>query len=180
MDRRIARAVTFCAFIASLPALAQVPDIRGGQIPALSPVVKGTTPSVVNISVHARIKEYNPLYRDPVFRKFFDHPGIVSALGRTGLGKQGYEDFIQTDASINPGNSGGALVNLRGQLVGINTAIVSPGGGNVGIGFAVPINMARRVMEQLVQHGEVRRGQIGISIRDLGADLGPREATKVR
>jgi serine protease Do len=97
--------------------------------------------------------------------------GIVSALGRTGLGKQGYEDFIQTDASINPGNSGGALVNLRGQLVGINTAIISPGGGNIGIGFAVPINMARRVMEQLVQYGEVRRGQIGISIRDLGADL---------
>jgi serine protease Do len=71
--------------------------------------------------------------------------GIVSALGRTGLAKQGYEDFIQTDAPINPGNSGGALVNLRGQLIGINTAILSPGGGNIGIGFAVPINMARRV-----------------------------------
>lgn len=102
--------------------------------------------------------------------------GIVSALGRTGLGKQGYEDFIQTDASINPGNSGGALVNLKGQLVGINTAIISPGGGNVGIGFAVPINMARRVMEQLVQYGEVRRGQIGISIRDLRADLAATES----
>jgi serine protease Do len=102
--------------------------------------------------------------------------GIVSALGRTGLGKQGYEDFIQTDASINPGNSGGALVNLRGQLIGINTAIISPGGGNVGIGFAVPINMARRVMEQLVQYGEVRRGQIGISVRDLAADLAARES----
>jgi serine protease Do len=102
--------------------------------------------------------------------------GIVSALGRTGLGKQGYEDFIQTDASINPGNSGGALVNLRGQLIGINTAIISPGGGNVGIGFAVPINMARRVMEQLVQYGEVRRGQIGISIRDLGAELAAKES----
>jgi serine protease Do len=102
--------------------------------------------------------------------------GIVSALGRTGLGKQGYEDFIQTDASINPGNSGGALVSLRGQLIGINTAIISPGGGNVGIGFAVPINMARRVMEQLVQYGDVRRGQIGISIRDLGADLAANES----
>ena len=102
--------------------------------------------------------------------------GIVSALGRTGLGKQGYEDFIQTDASINPGNSGGALVNLNGQLVGINTAIISPGGGNVGIGFAVPINMARRVMEQLVQYGEVRRGQIGISIRDLRVDLAATES----
>ena len=93
--------------------------------------------------------------------------GIVSALGRTGLGKQGYEDFIQTDAAINPGNSGGALVNLRGELVGINTAIFSTGGGNVGIGFAVPINMARGVMEQIVQNGEVRRGRIGVSIREL-------------
>jgi serine protease Do len=276
--RQFVAALLLCASITSSPALAQVPDIRGGQPPTLAPVVKESTPSVVNISVHARVKEDNPLYRDPVFREFFDLPkqlekevqaagsgvivdaergyvltanhvvaqvskaqvtakdgrkfdaklvgrdpatdiavlqlqgprgnlkalplgdsdkidvgdfviaignpfglgqtvtsGIVSALGRTGLGKQGYEDFIQTDASINPGNSGGALVNLRGQLVGINTAIISPGGGNVGIGFAVPINMARRVMEQLVQYGEVRRGQIGISIRDLGTDLAAKE-----
>ncbi|WP_257165284.1 trypsin-like peptidase domain-containing protein [Bradyrhizobium sp. SRS-191] len=98
--------------------------------------------------------------------------GLVSALGRTGLGKQGYEDFIQTDAAINPGNSGGALINLRGELVGINTAIISPGGGNVGIGFAVPINMARRVMEQLVANGRVDRGRIGVTLLDLdsGAD----------
>jgi serine protease Do len=260
------------------PTIGRVPDARANQIPTLAPVVKETTPSVVNISVHARVKEDNPLYRDPFFREYFDIPkqlekevqatgsgvivdaergyvltanhvvaqvskaqvttkdgrkfdaklvgrdpatdiavlqlqgprgnlkaismgdsekievgdfvvaignpfglgqtvtsGIVSALGRTGLGKQGYEDFIQTDASINPGNSGGALVNLRGQLIGINTAIISPGGGNVGIGFAVPINMAHRVMEQLVQYGEVRRGQIGISIRDLGADLASKE-----
>jgi serine protease Do len=94
--------------------------------------------------------------------------GIVSALGRTGLAREGFEDFIQTDASINPGNSGGPLVNLRGQLVGINTAILSPGGGNIGIGFAVPINMARRVMEQLVANGEVRRGRIGVVTRDGG------------
>ena len=93
--------------------------------------------------------------------------GIVSALGRTGVGKQGYEDFIQTDASINPGNSGGALVNMRGELVGINTAIFSTGGGNVGIGFAVPINIARRVMDQIVEHGHVRRGRIGVSIKDM-------------
>jgi len=92
--------------------------------------------------------------------------GIVSALGRTGVGK-GYEDFIQTDAAINPGNSGGALVNLRGELIGINTAIFSTGGGNVGIGFAVPINMARRVMDQIVEHGHVRRGRIGVSIKDM-------------
>jgi serine protease Do len=257
---------------------AQTPDLRTGQIPTLAPVVKETTPAVVNISVHARVREDNPLYRDPVFREFFDLPrqlekevqatgsgvivdaergyvltanhvvaqissaqvttrdgrkfaarlvgrdpatdiallqlqgtksnlkalalgdsdrlevgdfviaignpfglgqtvtsGIVSALGRTGLGKQGYEDFIQTDASINPGNSGGALVDLHGRLVGINTAIISPGGGNVGIGFAVPVNMARKVMDQLIQYGEVRRGQIGIGARDLEADRAARE-----
>jgi len=97
--------------------------------------------------------------------------GIVSALGRTGLGIEGYEDFIQTDASINPGNSGGALVTLRGELIGINTAIIGPSGGNVGIGFAVPINMARAIMEQLAQFGEVRRGRIGVSVQDLTADV---------
>jgi serine protease Do len=101
--------------------------------------------------------------------------GIVSAVARTQVGITDYQFFIQTDAAINPGNSGGALVDLRGQLVGINTAIISPGGGNVGIGFAVPINMARRVMEQLVQNGAVRRGQIGVSIRDLGTDVAATE-----
>lgn len=97
--------------------------------------------------------------------------GIVSALGRTGLGIEGYEDFIQTDASINPGNSGGALVNLRGELVGLNTAIIAPGGGNVGIGFAIPINMAHEIMTQLVAHGEVSRGQLGITAQDLTPEL---------
>ncbi len=97
--------------------------------------------------------------------------GIVSALGRSGLGIEGYEDFIQTDASINPGNSGGALVNLRGQLVGINTAIIGPSGGNVGIGFAIPINMAGDIMKQLVQYGEVRRGRLGVYIQDVTPEL---------
>lgn len=97
--------------------------------------------------------------------------GIVSALGRSGINPQGYEDFIQTDASINPGNSGGALVTLDGQLVGINTAIVSRSGGNIGIGFAVPIDMARSVMDQIVEFGNVRRGQLGVVIRDLTPDL---------
>jgi serine protease Do len=251
-----------------MPSLAARADLLAGKMPTLAPLVREVTPSVVNISVRGRVKEDNPLYRDPLFRQFFDVPeqlereihatgsgvivdaergyvltanhvvaqvstvqvtvkdgrqftarlvgrdpgtdiavlridgasglksmamgdsdrlevgdfvlavgnpfglgqtvtfGIVSALGRTGLGKQGYEDFIQTDAPINPGNSGGGLVDVQGQLVGINTAILSPGGGNVGIGFAVPINMARRVMEQIVQSGHVRRGQIGIRLAD--------------
>jgi Do/DeqQ family serine protease len=97
--------------------------------------------------------------------------GIVSALGRSGLGIEGYEDFIQTDASINPGNSGGALVDLNGRLVGINTAIFSQTGGNIGIGFAIPINMARQVMEQLVKHGEVKRGFLGAQLQDLDPEL---------
>ncbi len=253
------------------PAAAQVLDLSGGRIPTLAPLVREVTPAVVNISVRGRVKEDNPLYRDPFFREFFDLPkqvekeiqatgsgvivdaqrgfvltanhvvaqistaqittkdgrrfparligrdpatdiavlqiqggnslkaiklgdsdrlevgdfviavgnpfglgqtvtsGLVSALGRSGLGKQGYEDFIQTDAPINPGNSGGGLINLKGELVGINTAIISPGGGNVGIGFAVPINMARRVMEQLVESGTVKRGRIGVSVQDLSA-----------
>ncbi len=104
--------------------------------------------------------------------------GIVSALGRSGLGIEGYEDFIQTDASINPGNSGGALVDLKGDLVGINTAILAPGGGNIGIGFAVPIDMARKVMDQLIRYGEVKRGYIGISIQDLTPDLAQAMNTK--
>jgi len=93
--------------------------------------------------------------------------GIVSALGRTGLGLEGYEDFIQTDASINPGNSGGALIDLKGRLIGINTAIIGPGGGNVGIGFAVPANMARAVMDQLLLYGEVLRGQMGVTAEEF-------------
>ena len=97
--------------------------------------------------------------------------GIVSALGRTGINVEGYEDFIQTDASINPGNSGGALVNLHGELVGINTAIVGPSGGNVGIGFAVPVDIATAVMDQLAAHGEMQRGRIGVAIQDLSPDL---------
>ena len=97
--------------------------------------------------------------------------GIVSALGRTGLNIHGYEDFIQTDASINPGNSGGALINLKGELIGINSVIIGPSGGNVGIGFAVPSNMARAVVEQLAEYGEVRRGRLGVMIQDLTPEL---------
>jgi len=98
--------------------------------------------------------------------------GIVSALGRTGLGIEGYENFIQTDASINPGNSGGALVNLKGELIGINTAILAAGGsGNVGIGFAIPINMVRQIVDQLIEYGEVRRGMLGVIMQNMTPEL---------
>jgi serine protease Do/serine protease DegQ len=97
--------------------------------------------------------------------------GIVSGLSRSGITPDGYEDFIQTDASINPGNSGGALVNLRGELIGINTAILSRSGGNIGIGFAIPVNMARNVMDQLVKFGSVKRGLLGVNIYNVTPDI---------
>jgi len=97
--------------------------------------------------------------------------GIISALGRTGLNIEDYEDFIQTDASINQGNSGGALVNLRGELVGINTAILAPGGGNIGIGFAIPINMVQLLTRQIIEYGEVRRGRLGVIAQNLTPEL---------
>ncbi len=99
--------------------------------------------------------------------------GIVSGLGRSGVNpdRNAYEDFIQTDASINPGNSGGALVDLRGMLVGINSAIISRGGGNIGIGFAIPVNMVRNVMDQLVEFGEVRRGLLGVTINSITPEV---------
>jgi serine protease Do len=97
--------------------------------------------------------------------------GIVSAVGRGGFGINGYENFIQTDAAINPGNSGGALVDAEGRLIGINTAILSRSGGYQGVGFAVPVNMARFVMDQLVTYGKVSRGYLGINIQPLTPDL---------
>lgn len=97
--------------------------------------------------------------------------GIVSALGRSGLNLEGLENFIQTDASINRGNSGGALVNLHGELIGINTAILAPGGGNIGIGFAIPSNIVKNLSQQLIEFGEVKRGQLGIKGTELTADI---------
>lgn len=97
--------------------------------------------------------------------------GIVSALGRSGLNLEGLENFIQTDASINRGNSGGALVNLNGELIGINTAILAPGGGNIGIGFAIPSNIVKSLSQQLIEYGEVKRGQLGIKGTELTADI---------
>ena len=257
-----------CSVLAGAP----IPEAGGAPMQTIAPVVSRVTPGVVGISMHGRVREDNPLFQDPLFRRFFnlqqgpiereteaagsgvivdaregyvltnahvvenatsievttkdnrqfkaklvgrdpgtdiavlqiqgsnltavplgdsDHlqvgdfvlavgnpfglgqtvtSGIVSALGRS-PGIEGYEDFIQTDASINPGNSGGPLVDLQGRIIGINTAIVAPSGGNVGIGFAVPINMARQVMEQLISGGEVKRGQIGVAIQDLTPDI---------
>jgi serine protease Do len=97
--------------------------------------------------------------------------GIISATGRSSVGLAPYEDFIQTDASINPGNSGGALADLDGRVVGINTAIASPNGGNIGIGFAIPINMARRVMDELIEDGRISRGYLGVTPQDLDPEL---------
>ncbi|BAT36691.1 serine endoprotease, periplasmic [Escherichia albertii] len=97
--------------------------------------------------------------------------GIISALGRSGLNLEGLENFIQTDASINRGNSGGALLNLNGELIGINTAILAPGGGSVGIGFAIPSNMARTLAQQLIDFGEIKRGLLGIKGTEMSADI---------
>jgi len=96
--------------------------------------------------------------------------GIVSALGRQGINRDGYESMIQTDASINPGNSGGALVNLNGELVGINSAIYSQSGGNIGIGFAIPVSIAESIMDQIIEFGGVKRGLLGVGIRDFSAE----------
>jgi Do/DeqQ family serine protease len=254
---------------AALPAA----DASGQPLPTLAPLIKKSTPAVVNIAVSATQQVMSPLFNDPYFRRFFAVPdqqqqrkvqsagsgviidaakgiivtnnhvieradeikvslhdgqsytakllgtdpevdiavlqieaknlvalpiansdktevgdfvvaignpfglnqtvtsGIVSAIGRSGLNMEHYENFIQTDASINPGNSGGALINLNGELVGINTAIIAPGGGNVGIGFAIPANMAMNSIKQIIDHGEVKRGQLGIVIQDITDDL---------
>jgi Do/DeqQ family serine protease len=265
----------FIAFVLSvLPPYLGAATAAGVVLPSLAPVIKSTSPAVVNIATRGTLTERvagNPLRDDPYFRRFFNAPeggavrrrqfqsagsgvivdakhgyivtnrhvienaseitvtlldkrqfqaqvvgsdegtdlavlkaaephltemplgdsshlevgdwvvaignpfglnhtvtaGIVSALGRTGLHPHGYEDFIQTDASINPGNSGGALVNLNGELIGINSAILSKDGGNIGIGFAIPVNMVKAVMDQLITYGEVKRGIVGIKLRDL-------------
>ncbi len=122
-------------------------------------------------SDHLEVGEYVLAVGNPFGLNQTVTMGIVSAVGRARMGIAEYEDFIQTDAAINPGNSGGALVNARGELVGINTAIFSRSGGNMGIGFAVPSNMARAILDQLVTTGKVVRGWLGVSIQDLSPEL---------
>jgi serine protease Do/serine protease DegQ len=122
-------------------------------------------------SAQARVGDFVVAIGNPFGLNQTVTSGIISALGRSGLGIEGYEDFIQTDASINPGNSGGALVDLGGRLIGINTAILAPAGGNVGIGFAIPANMVRAIMGELIAHGEVRRGFLGLAVQGLNPDL---------
>ncbi len=122
-------------------------------------------------STHLEVGDYVVAIGNPFGLQHTVTAGIVSALGRTGINPDGYEDFIQTDASINPGNSGGALVNLRGELVGINSAILSRSGGNIGIGFAIPVNMAKGVMDQLIKFGQVKRGVLGVNIYNVTPDI---------
>ncbi len=141
-------------------------DVAVIQIPA-----DNLTALPIADSNHLRVGDFVVAIGNPFGLGQTVTSGIVSALGRSGLGIEGYEDFIQTDASINPGNSGGALVNLRGEFIGMNTAILAPSGGNVGIGFAIPSNMVLTIKESLVQHGEVRRGMLGVTTQDLTPDL---------
>jgi serine protease Do/serine protease DegQ len=131
----------------------------------------GLTDMPIGDSEHVRVGDFVLAIGNPFGLGHTVTSGIVSALGRSGISRDGYEDFIQTDASINPGNSGGALVNLRGELVGINSAIISRTGGNVGIGFAVPTEIASSIMRQILDFGEVRRGLLGVTIADVNAEV---------
>ena len=131
---------------------------------------KGLTDMPIGDSERVRVGDFVLAIGNPFGLGHTVTSGIVSALGRSGISRDGYEDFIQTDASINPGNSGGALVNLRGELVGINSAIISRTGGNVGIGFAVPTEIASSIMRQILDFGEVRRGLLGVSIADINPE----------
>jgi serine protease Do/serine protease DegQ len=138
-------------------------------------VLQAKQPNLIAISLgdssHLEVGDFVVAIGNPFGLQHTVTAGIVSALGRTGINPDGYEDFIQTDASINPGNSGGALVNLRGELVGINSAILSGSGGNIGIGFAIPVNMVKGVMDQLIKYGEVKRGILGVTIINVSADI---------
>src|SRR6202140_3418371 len=138
-------------------------------------VLQAKQPSLIAMalgdSTRVEVGDYVVAIGNPFGLQHTVTAGIVSALGRTGINPDGYEDFIQTDASINPGNSGGALVNLRGEWVGINSAILSRSGGNIGIGFAIPVNMVKGVMDQLIKYGQVKRGILGVQLYNLTPEI---------
>ena len=144
---------------------------EGADIAVLQAKQPNLVAMALGDSSHLEVGDYVVAIGNPFGLQNTVTAGIVSALGRSGINPEGYEDFIQTDASINPGNSGGALVNLRGELVGINSAILSGSGGNIGIGFAIPVNMAKGVMDQLIKYGQVKRGVLGVNIYNVTPDI---------
>jgi serine protease Do/serine protease DegQ len=150
-------------------------EIIGSDAPSDVAVLKVKPDGLIQIplgdSAHIEVGDFVVAIGNPFGLQHTVTSGIISGLSRSGINPDGYEDFIQTDASINPGNSGGALVNLRGELIGINTAILSRSGGNIGIGFAIPVNMARSVMDQLIRFGSVKRGQLGVSMYTVTPDI---------
>jgi Do/DeqQ family serine protease len=143
-------------------------EIVGSDAPSDVAVLKVTAEGLAQIalgdSAKSEVGDFVVAIGNPFGLQHTVTSGIISGLSRSGISADGYEDFIQTDASINPGNSGGALVNLRGELIGINTAILSRTGGNIGIGFAIPVNMAHTVMDQLIRYGAIKRGELGVSM----------------
>ena len=150
-------------------------EVVGSDAPSDVAVLKvkpeGLSQIALGDSARAEVGDFVVAIGNPFGLQHTVTSGIISGLSRSGINPDGYEDFIQTDASINPGNSGGALVNLRGELIGINTAILSRTGGNIGIGFAIPVNMARSVMSQLIKFGSVKRGQLGVSMYTVTPDI---------
>src|SRR5579864_8416914 len=150
-------------------------DVVGSDAPSDVAVLKvkpdGLSQITLGDSARVEVGDFVVAIGNPFGLQHTVTSGIISGLSRSGINPDGYEDFIQTDASINPGNSGGALVNLRGELIGINTAILSRSGGNIGIGFAIPVNMAHSVMDQLIHYGSVKRGQLGVSMYTVTPDI---------
>jgi Do/DeqQ family serine protease len=144
---------------------------EGADIAVLQAKQPGLVAMSLGDSARLEVGDYVVAIGNPFGLQHTVTAGIVSALGRTGINPDGYEDFIQTDASINPGNSGGALVNLRGELVGVNSAILSGSGGNIGIGFAIPVNLVKNVMDQLIKFGQVKRGVLGVNLYPVTSDI---------
>lgn len=153
-------------FTAKVIGLDKPSDIAILQIKA-----KNLTATPIGDSNNVKVGDYVAAIGNPFGLSQTVTSGIVSALGRTQIGIESYENFIQTDAPINPGNSGGALINMQGQLIGINTAILAPNQGSIGIGFAIPANMAKSVMLQLIQYGNVKRGVLGVGAQDVSPEL---------